>query len=85
MIADTVDLVVFQRLERRTGIRRIVEIVEVAGYAGGATPTITPLFLWDAARGTFVRTNHWPDCAARLAERDLPLGLEPTDDTPAAR
>jgi pilus assembly protein CpaF len=84
LIADTLHLVVFQRLERRTGIRRIVEICEVAGYAGGATPTLTPLFAWDPARRLYLRTPHWPRCAERLLERDLPTGLEPTDEASAA-
>ncbi len=79
MIASTVNLVVYQERDPRTGVRRIMEIAEVAGYAGDMTVILNSLFRWDEQQQAHVWTGQWPDCARRLAARDLPLGIDPGD------
>ncbi|MCC6629011.1 MAG: CpaF family protein [Chloroflexi bacterium] len=76
MIASSVTLVLFQKRDPRTGVRRIMELCEVGPCAGGDVPALSPIFAWDAARGRHVRVGPWPACADRLSELDLPTGLE---------
>ena len=75
MIAETIDLVVHLRLDHRTGIRRVVQVAEVAGLEAGRV-LANDLFRWDA--GGLVRTGVRPRFADRLddlAKASSPNGV----------
>lgn len=76
MIADTVKVVVYQERDRQTGARRMVEIAEVAGYAGDLTVSLNTLFRWDPASQRHVWTGLPSVHADRLAALGLPTGLD---------